>query len=165
MNLRNIFLLIISNLLWLPLSAQTHVDSLLHELNGKGREYVFVVAHRGDWRNAPENSIEAIERAIAMKVDVVEIDIRQTKDSNFVLIHDETIDRTMTGKGEVSDFTVEELKGMLLKSGNGIKTHERIPTLKEALLVTKGRILVNIDKGGSYIKEILPIIKETGTEN
>lgn len=158
-------LLFLVNVLLLSLTAQTRVDSLLNELNGPDRDYVFVVAHRGDWRNAPENSIDAIERAIAMKADVVEIDIRPTKDGDFVLIHDETIERTMTGKGNVSDYTVEELKNMLLKSGNGIRTHERIPTLKEALLVTKDRILVNIDKGGSYIKEIIPIIHETGTEN
>lgn len=158
-------LLFLLNVLLITLTAQTRVDSLLNELHNQGRDYVFVVAHRGDWRNAPENSIDAIERAIAMKADVVEIDIRPTKDGDFVLIHDETIDRTMTGKGKVSDYTVEELKTMLLKSGNGIRTHERIPTLKEALLVAKDRILINIDKGGSYIREIIPIVNEAGTEN
>jgi len=152
-------------LAFISLQGQTRVDSLLAELKSPKRNYVFVVAHRGDWRNAPENSIDAIERAIAMKVDVVEIDIQQTKDGEFVLMHDASINRTTTGSGDVRDYTVEELKKFLLKSGNGIKTYDRIPTLKEALLAAKGRILVNIDKGGTYIKEILPVIHETGTEN
>ena len=144
--------------------AQTRIDSLLQKLHSKDKDYVFVIAHRGDWRNAPENSIEAIDRAIAMNVDMVEIDIQQTKDGEFVLIHDLTIDRTLTGKGKVADYTVAKLKEKLLKSGNGIKTYERIPTLEEALLACKDRILVNIDKGGTNIKEITPILKRTGTE-
>lgn len=145
--------------------SQTRIDTLLRKLHSSSNDYVFVVVHRGDWRNAPENSLDAIERSIAMGADMVEIDIQQTKDSQFVVIHDRTIDRTTTGKGKVSDYTVDELKQFLLKSGNGIKTYERIPTLEEALLACKGRILVNIDKGGTYIKEITPILKKTGTEN
>lgn len=143
--------------------AQTRVDSLVSMLKSTSRDYVFVVSHRGDWRNAPENSIDAIERVIALGADVVELDIQRTKDGQFVLMHDTTLDRTTTGNGYVRDYTVDELKQLKLKSGNGIKTYDRIPTLKEGLLAAKGRILVNIDKGGTYIKEILPIIKETGT--
>lgn len=52
----------------------------------------------------------------------------------------------------------------MLKSGNGIKTRRSIPTLEEALMTCKDRILVNIDKGGTYIKEILPIIRKCGME-
>lgn len=162
---KRISLFLLLTLTYAGVQAQTHADSLLTELRSSGRNYVFVVAHRGDWRNAPENSIDAIERAIAMKVDVVEIDIQRTKEGDFVLMHDGSINRTTTGSGDVRDFTVEELKKFQLKSGNGIKTYDRIPTLREALLATKGRILVNIDKGGTYIKEILPVIRETGTAN
>lgn len=149
-------------LLSLHVQAQTKVDSLLQKFDQS--DYVFVVAHRGDWRNAPENSVDAIKRAINMGVDIVEIDIQMTKDSNFVVIHDKTLDRTTTGKGKVSDYKTDELKKLLLKSGNGIKTYEQIPTLEEALLVCKDRILVNIDKGGTYIKQILPILEKTGTK-
>jgi len=162
---RRLNAILIAAIVCISIQAQTRADSLLAELKSSKRDYVFVVAHRGDWRNAPENSIDAIERAIAMKVDVVEIDIQQTKDGEFILMHDASITRTTTGSGDVRDYTVDELKKFLLKSGNGIKTYDRIPTLREALLVAKGRILVNIDKGGTYIKEILPVIHETGTGN
>ena len=146
------------------ISSQTRTDKLLKNLHDNESKYIFVIAHRGDWRNAPENSLQSIEKAIAMKVDMIELDIQPTKDGNFICMHDETLDRTSTGKGPIKDYTTEELKKFVLRSGNGIKTRQPIPTLKEALNVCKGRILVNIDKGGTYIKEIMPIIQECGME-
>ena len=146
------------------ISAQTRTDKLLKNLHDNESKYIFVIAHRGDWRNAPENSLQSIEKAIAMKVDMIELDIQPTKDGNFICMHDETLDRTSTGKGPIKDYTTEELKKFVLRSGSGIKTRQPIPTLKEALNVCKGRILVNIDKGGTYIKEIMPIIQECGME-
>lgn len=146
------------------ISAQTRTDKLLKNLHDNESKYIFVIAHRGDWRNAPENSLQSIEKAIAMKVDMVELDIQPTKDGNFICMHDETLDRTSTGKGEIKNYTTEELKKFVLRSGNGIKTRQPISTLKEVLNVCKDRILVNIDKGGTYIKEIMPIIKECGME-
>ena len=58
-----------------------------------------VVSHRGDWRNAPENSIQAFRNCIDMGVDMVELDLKKTKDGVLVLMHDKKIDRTMNGKG------------------------------------------------------------------
>ncbi len=144
--------------------AQTRTDKLLKNLHDNKSKYIFVIAHRGDWRNAPENSLQSIEKAIAMKVDMVELDIQPTKDGNFICMHDETLDRTSTGKGPIKNYTTEELKKFVLRSGNGIKTRQSIPTLEEALMTCKDRILVNIDKGGTYIKEILPVIRKCGME-
>lgn len=157
---------LIISILLVSLSAvsQTRVDKLLDNLHDKSSKYIFVIAHRGDWRNAPENSIQCIENAIAMGVDMVEIDIQPTKDGNFICMHDETLNRTSTGIGAIKDYTTDELKKLVLRSGNGIKTRRQIPTLEEVLKVCKNRILVNIDKGGTYIKEILPIIKKCGME-
>ena len=58
---------------------------------------VLVVAHRGDWRYAPENSIAAIEHSIAVGVDVVEIDLQLTADSVLIVMHDSKLYRTTTG--------------------------------------------------------------------
>ena len=161
---KKLFSLLLILLTAFSISAQTRTDKLLKNLHDNKSKYIFVIAHRGDWRNAPENSLQSIEKAIAMKVDMIELDIQPTKDGNFICMHDETLDRTSTGKGPIKDYTTEELKKFVLRSGNGIKTRQPIPTLKEALNVCKGRILVNIDKGGTYIKEIMPIIKECGME-
>ena len=161
---KKLFSLLLILLTAFSISAQTRTDKLLKNLHDNKSKYIFVIAHRGDWRNAPENSLQSIEKAIAMKVDMVELDIQPTKDGNFICMHDETLDRTSTGKGTIKNYTTEELKKFVLRSGNGIKTRQPISTLKEVLNVCKDRILVNIDKGGTYIKEIMPIIKECGME-
>ncbi len=64
----------------------------------------------GNWRSAPENSTAAIDSAIAMKVDIVEIDIQKTKDGQLILMHDNTLDRTTTGKGEIKNWTLADIK-------------------------------------------------------
>ncbi len=152
-------------LLALTVRAAGRIDTLLSILKSNDPGYVFVVAHRGDWRHAPENSIGAIEKAAAMGVDMVEIDIQKTKDGNFILMHDGNIDRMTDGTGSVGDYTTNELKKFRLRCHDGSLSEERIPTLKEALLACKGKVLVNIDKGGDYLAEIAPIIKDTGTED
>ncbi|MDR2628181.1 MAG: family 20 glycosylhydrolase [Dysgonamonadaceae bacterium] len=144
--------------------SKKHTDLLLEKLHSEDRNYVFVISHRADWRNAPENSLPAIERAIKMGVDMVELDIQQTKDGQFILMHDTKLDRTSNGKGKIADYTLEEISKYRLKSGHGVATEEKIPTLEEALLLCKDRVLVNIDKGGEYIKELTPILQRTGTE-
>lgn len=151
-------------LLSLTTGAITRVDSLLQILHNPKSNYVFVIAHRADWRGAPENSIQGIENAIRMGADMVEIDIARTKDGHFVLMHDETIDRTTEGKGRVADYNLADLYQYTLKSGHSCKTRRHIPTLEEALKACKGRILVNIDKGTNYMKEILPLIQQLQME-
>ena len=127
-------------------------------------DHVMVVAHRGDWRNAPENSIKAIENAIEMGVEIIEIDLRKTKDNHIMIIHDKTLDRTTTGKGKVSKWTLDSLKTLYLKNGIGAKTNHKIPTLKEMMLTIKDKpILVNLDKAWGYLPETFKILEETGT--
>lgn len=124
---------------------------------------ILVIAHRGDWRNAPENSLQAIQNCIDMGVDMVEIDIRLTKDSIPILMHDKTINRTTTGKGKVSDWTLQELKTLYLRNGANHATHHKIPTLEEALLVSKDKILLNLDKCYAYFDVVYPTLKKTNT--
>lgn len=141
----------------------SRAEKLLAVLNDPGSDYVLVASHRGDWRNYPENSIPAIESAIRMGVDIIELDVKLTKDSVLVLSHDKTIDRTMKGHGLVSDFTLDSLKTFSLKRAHGIATDSvRIPTLREALLVCKDRALVNVDHAWDYYDEILAVTEELG---
>lgn len=127
--------------------------------------YVMVAAHRGDWRNAPENSLESIEMAIKMGVDIVEIDIAVTADSIPVLLHDKTLDRTTNCKGLVKEHTYASLSKCKLKDGIDDLTGYDIPTLKQALEKIKGKILFNIDKGEDHIPLVYPLLKKTGTLN
>lgn len=124
---------------------------------------VIVVAHRGDWRYAPENSLAAIEHSIAVGVDVVELDLQLTRDSVLIVMHDATLNRTTTGKGRVADWTIDSIRTLKLKNGCGIRTKHGVPTLEEALLAAKGRVLVNLDKADRYFDLVVPLLEKTGT--
>jgi glycerophosphoryl diester phosphodiesterase len=141
------------------------MQSLLKNLNDSKGDEVLVVAHRADWRNAPENSIQAIQNCIDMGVDMVEIDIRVTKDNELVIIHDRTLDRTTNGEGLVKDWTLDSLKTLFLKDGLGVVTKHKIPTLEEALLATKDKILVNLDKSYDIFDKCYQVAIETGTQD
>lgn len=138
-------------------------EKILAEINDPNSEYVVVISHRGDWRNYPENSIPAIESIIRMGVDMMELDVKMTKDSVLVLCHDKTINRTTNGKGKVSDMTYDSLMTFNLKRAHGVKTDSiKMPTLREALLCCKDRILVNVDHAYPYYKEIVELTEELG---
>lgn len=139
------------------------IDQLLRQLNNSNGSDVLVISHRGDWRNFPENSLEAFTSAIAMGVDMVEMDVAKTKDNHLVILHDKTLDRTTNGKGLVSDWTLDSLRKLYLKDGLGIETKYKIPTLEEALIVCKGKILVNLDKSYEFFNQAYDVAKKTGT--
>lgn len=124
---------------------------------------VMVASHRGDWRNYSENSIEAIEGCIQMGADIVEIDIARTKDGHLILMHDKKIDRTTNGKGMPGDYTLEEITGFYLKNGLGRVSEYKVPTLEQAMLTTKDKIIVNLDKADQYFDDVYEILKRTGT--
>ncbi len=137
----------------------TRAEKIVHEMMDPNSDYVLVVSHRGDWRNYPENSIPAIESVIRMGVDVMELDLKLTKDSVLVLSHDKTIDRMTNGKGLVSDYTLAELKEFKLRRAHNVTTDSmRITTFREALEVCKDRIVINVDHAQNYYDEVL---KET----
>lgn len=105
-----------------------------------------VIAHRGFSAAAPENTVAAVRAAIEIRADMVEIDVTLTADGRVVVIHDETLDRTTDGSGEVSRFTFAELRNLDAGSWFDPKYRdERIPTLDEVLIEVKSRILLNVE--------------------
>lgn len=148
---------------WLCTLAQTRVDTIRQHLFASEDGTTLVVAHRGDWRNACENSLEAIENAIRMGVDIVEVDLQRTKDGALILMHDKKLDRTTTGKGLVCETTLNEIRQMRLKNGCNIRTIYKVPTLEEALLVAKGRVMLNLDKAFDYFEQVVALLEKTGT--
>ncbi|ATL75904.1 glycerophosphodiester phosphodiesterase [Chryseobacterium piperi] len=129
-------------------------------LSGFPQDKIMVVAHRADWREAPENSVMAVKKAIEKGVNMVEIDLALTKDNVLILMHDTTIDRTTTGKGKPSDYTLEEIKKLYLKDGLGVPTQMQVPTLEEILDVTQGKVFINLDKAFDYFDRVYPILKK-----
>ena len=138
-------------------------EAILAQIHNPKSDYVVVACHRGDWRNFPENSALAIESVIKMGADIMELDIKMSKDSVLVLSHDLTLDRCTNGKGPVSDYTLEELKKFKLKRAHGVAIDTcRILTLEEALWICKHRICVNVDHGYEYYDQVLEISERLG---
>jgi glycerophosphoryl diester phosphodiesterase len=114
---------------------------------------LFVTAHRGFSGKAPENTLAAFRAAIDAGCDMVELDVHLSRDNQVVVIHDDTLERTTSGRGSVADRTYEELK--LLDAGSWFDPRfsgERIPALAEVLLMARNKILVNIElkKGKNF---------------
>lgn len=97
------------------------------------------IAHRGMSAIAPENTIPAYELAGELGMWGAECDVTTTKDGAWVLMHDNTVDRTTNGTGKVSDFTLDEIKNLKIDAGNNVELYPnlRVPTLEEYLITCK----------------------------
>ena len=139
---------------WAPgAEAGSRVEQILERYRNanRWRDHVLVVAHRagglqqGKSRFA-ENSIEALRDAIAAGAEMVEIDVRRSKDGELVVMHDSWLDRTTDCTGEVLARTMDELrKCHLVIEGTAAVAAEPVPTLRDMLAISRGKILVNID--------------------
>ena len=125
-----------------------------------------IVAHRGASSDRPENTLAAFRQAIKLKATAVEIDVRTSKDGVLFLMHDTKLDRTTNGKGLASEMTMLQLKQ--LDAGSWFQEEyrgERIPTLREALEVCRGKIDVLLDlkeQGTAYAEAVSKMVREHG---
>ena len=104
-----------------------------------------IIAHRGGAGEGIENSLSCIEKSIAAGADIIEIDIRLTKDDEIVVCHDSDIRRTTNGKGKIEEMTLGEVQSALLLARDGTPTDECIPTLGEVLDIATGRCRLLIE--------------------
>lgn len=122
------------------------VEDLHRFLTYSDKRMPLISAHRGGPDvDYPENAIETFQRIAYKTPAIIECDISLSKDSTLVLMHDETLDRTSTGKGKVKHKTLEELKGLRLKDTQGNVTSYQIPTLDEALAWGVGKVIFTLD--------------------
>jgi glycerophosphoryl diester phosphodiesterase len=115
-----------------------------------------IVAHRGASREAPENTLAAYRRALAIGVDAVELDVHLAADGEAVVIHDFVLGRTVAGSGPVGELTLADLRRLDAGRWFGEAfAGERIPTLAEALDLLRGvRVIVEIKNGPIYYRGI-----------
>jgi hypothetical protein len=128
---------------------------------------VMIAAHRGFWRGAPENSLQAVTQSAARGAHIVEIDVRRTKDGELVLMHDDTVDRTTNGTGRVADLTLAQIKALRLRAGLGgaqaTLTDQTVPTLFDAMQsVRRSGTLINLDKAWTYREQIYNMLVASG---
>ncbi|HET7745920.1 MAG TPA: glycerophosphodiester phosphodiesterase family protein [Vicinamibacteria bacterium] len=107
-----------------------------------------VIAHRGDSDAHPENTLAAFQAALDAGAQYVELDVQITRDGEVVVIHDPTLDRTTSGRGPLSAIGLADLKR--LSAGYPARfaerfRDERVPTLREALDLLRGRAIAMIE--------------------
>lgn len=150
------------NLFWLNIrqNVKLRIDAFNSELSKPRHGNTYVIAHRGAHIGIPENSLPAIQKAIDLGCDFVEIDTRMTKDGHIVSVHNASIDDYVIGKtGKVKDYTLEEIQ----KLDIGEKTdpdwkNTRIPTVEEILELCRGKIRIYLDLKEPLVPELLQII-------
>ncbi len=98
-----------------------------------------IIGHRGAQGLEPENTLRGFRRALKDGADVIEFDVQTLPSGKLVVFHDDKLDRTTNGRGQVMDYSFEKLRG--LDAGQG----EKIPTLKEALDVIIPSAIANIE--------------------
>ncbi|QTG17352.1 glycerophosphodiester phosphodiesterase family protein (plasmid) [Agrobacterium tumefaciens] len=128
-----------------------------------------IVAHRGVWQDAPENSLLSIKRAIDAGYDVVEIDVRRTADGEFVLLHDDTLERMAGISSEPEQLTLKELTSIALRNRDGgsdnAMTNQKLPSLRDVFELTRDKILIHLDiKHRHVIPEVLAYAQKMGVD-
>lgn len=124
-------------------------------------KHAVIVCHRGACLVAPENTFASLEKAIALGADVVEFDVRPSRDGILYVIHDATVDRTTDGSGRVADLLSSELDA--LDAGSWFAPEfagQQIPRLDAFLDACKGRIktYVEIKEGDpAEIRDMLAV--------
>jgi glycerophosphoryl diester phosphodiesterase len=118
------------------------------------------IAHRGASSEAPENTLRAFQRALELGVDGIELDVQVTRDGIPVVFHDFTLTRLTGTRGRLTDRTWAELQKLRVRG-------EPIPTLADALSLTRKRCLLQIEiKKGAPVAPVLAAIRKTAsTEN
>jgi glycerophosphoryl diester phosphodiesterase len=129
---------------------------------------VLIVAHRGASGHAPENTLAAFRKAVTLGATFIETDLQLTRDTHFVAIHDETVNRTTNGQGAVHDLSLAEIRRLDAGSWFGSEfTGERVPTLEEALEFAKKHDVVfylELKPAGSWGGEhaLIGALRESG---
>lgn len=132
--------------------------------------------HRGARALAPENTLASFELATELGVDVLEMDVRVTADGHVVVIHDETVDRTTSGRGNVHDLTLDQVQALdaghhftpdegksFPRRGQGV----RVPLLREVLAAFPEHLFTVELKGSpdpEYVEKVLAIVEELAPE-
>lgn len=135
--------------------------------------HVVVAAHRACFSAAPENSPEAIDACWRLGVEVVENDVRSTRDGELVVMHDDTVDRMTDGWGYLDDLTLSDLERFRLRDGDGgpgaYVTPAPVTTLRAYFRAARGKVMINLEMKPSasadfetLVRRSLDIAREEG---
>ncbi|MEH3121363.1 MAG: glycerophosphodiester phosphodiesterase family protein [Sphingomonas phyllosphaerae] len=138
---------------------------------------LIVIAHRGCHEGAPvrglgptpENSAAALLQCATLGADVMETDVRRSRDGTLVIMHDDSVDRTTNGTCKVADLTLAQLKALRLRQDEGgtgaALTDQTGPTLDELLALAKDRIVLNLDVKDAIYAEVVDAVRRAGAQD
>jgi glycerophosphoryl diester phosphodiesterase len=144
--------------------SQQLAYSLRRTLLDVSSPVVMVASHRAVHDRFPENSLEAIRESIKIGVDIIEIDVKVSRDGIPFLMHDRTLDRTTTGKGDPEELTWAALQQLFIVD-KGKRTSLKIPSLEDALRLADDKILVDLDLKTDRIDQVIRVVRKTETED
>jgi glycerophosphoryl diester phosphodiesterase len=123
------------------------------------------IAHRGASGVAPENTQSAFRKALELGVDLIETDVRSTRDGVLALLHDATVDRTTDGSGPLSAMSFKEAQSLDAGTWKGQAfAGERIPSLLEALVQLRNEALLLIEvKESGWEDDLVELLRETSS--
>ena len=141
------------------------LNEILLEFNNPKSGKVLIAAHRAMHTKYPENSLAAYQHSIDNGIDIIETDVRTTKDGKLVLMHDGSLDRTTNGKGRLRDYTFAELKNFSLIDKFGMGGDYGISLAEDAFNLAKGKIMLDIDIKDVAIKKLVALVHKTKMGN
>lgn len=131
-----------------------HIESMSNHTT-----QVLRIAHRGASGYAPENTLKAYQKALYLGADMIEIDVRRTRDRHLVAFHDMTLKRLTQGRGLLRSYTYHELKKFDIGG-------EEIPHLSDVLSLLRGKCQINIEiKEHGLAEDVVTAVKEYGMED
>jgi glycerophosphoryl diester phosphodiesterase len=139
-----------------------------------GTQRPLVVAHRGSSLSAPENTMAAFRLAVDAGADMIEFDVRMTRDFELVVHHDRSLGRTSDGSGRVWDLTLDEMRGTDAGSWHSRRfAGERIPTLRQVLDEIPFSVGLDIEvktdgdrrRGAALPESVLLLVRESRRED
>ena len=136
-----------------------------HAAIPKSKNKLVVIAHRGNHTNAQENTIAAYSNAITAGADYIEIDLRTSKDSQLVIMHDGSVNRMTNGTGKINSLTWAELQQLKVIEKNHPEWPEQtIPLFNEVLQLCKGKINIYLDFKDADVKATYIALVKAGMQ-
>ncbi len=157
--------LLLSGCYFIPTKTTTsNLPEILKEFHNPNSKKILVAAHRAMHTKYPENSLDAYKHSIENGIDIIETDIRTTKDGKLILLHDSTIDRITNGRGNVTDYTYAELQKFDLYDRYGTGRTFKIPLVENAFKIAKDKIMLDLDLKDVSIKQLVNLVHKTNME-
>jgi glycerophosphoryl diester phosphodiesterase len=147
--------------------AFADAPALARHLDARSPAGPLVSAHRGGPAPGfPDNAIETFERTLGAGPMLIELDVRRTADGALVVLHDDEVSRTTSGRGRVGDLTLAEVRALRLRDASGALTAFRPPSLADALAWAQGRAVLRLDvKAGVAPEHVAAAVVEADALN